>query len=55
MVLIFLVLFLMINAMNNSELKMSYSEMISAINANQVESIEYSSESAKAIVKLKGT
>ena len=53
MVLIVLVLFLMINAMNNSDLKMSYSEMIAAINANQVETIEYSSESAKAIVKIK--
>ena len=53
MVLIVLVLFLMVNTINNKDLKMSYSDMIKAIDTNQVESIEYSSETAKAIVKLK--
>jgi len=49
-VLIFLVIILMVNVINNSNLKLSYTDMIVAVKSNQVEKIEYSSESGKAYV-----
>ncbi len=53
LIILIVVTVLLVSMLESKDFKMSYSEMIGAINAGEVKSIQLSTESSKAIIELK--